>query len=128
MKFDKYTCLGFYFLFIQAIIVYNTPDLTSSIYIWFCNHTPILFAIGFFTRRIEIVKSLICIGLIPHFFWMYDLFVYFLFGFHPFGYTKDAIARGTISLILAIIVHMFSTTVALLGTYKEPVKMKQTLL
>lgn len=115
----KYYLLGFFYLTIQILIIYLNQGVKSNdIFFWFCNHAPIIFAIAFFTQQFDIIKALINVGLISQLTWTLDLLSKLLFNTYIFEVTSYIFEpQNTINMIYPIIIHVFSTLVALYFTY-----------
>jgi hypothetical protein len=126
IKENKFTVTGIFFLILQLMLIYKyTHILAFSNMLWFCSHTPILFAIGFFMKNMNIIKSLICVGLIPQIIWIIDFVGKILFGTFIFGVTDYMFLNMTIfTFSVSVIEHFLSAPLALLLTYKYKTEKK----
>lgn len=115
----KFGIAGTFFLIFQMVLIYEYIFLSDLVYmLWFCSHVSLFFAIGFFIRNIDLIKTFICIGLIPQFIWIIDYLVRLIFGFFLIGAT-DYMFEGfsAFSYATSFIAHFFSTGIALGLTY-----------
>lgn len=129
IKKNKYYVAGTFFLILQIGLLYKYLFLLDlSNLLWFCSHTPLIFAFAFFTKNTNIIKTLISIGLIPQLIWIIDYLGKIIFGIFIFGATDYMfISAPFISYIISIFEHFLSTILALIITYKIKPK-KKTLL
>lgn len=122
--FDKYFYLALFFLFLQFIVIagsYNTDNF--DIFYWFCNHTPLFFSIAFFIRNISLVKSLINVGFLIQFVWLIDFLIALLFSYYTLGITRYVFEDlSGLTIFIPILIHIFSTNVSLIFTFKEKTK------
>jgi hypothetical protein len=121
---------GVVFLAIQVFIFsINLQADDKSFYFWFCNHIPILFSLAFFTKQYQLVKALISVGLLPQLIWILDLTLYGIFDITLFGFTNYFFTlESTLKMFSTLLIHVFSTLLALLFTYKIPVESKSLKL
>lgn len=110
-----------FFIFLQIIVLMvNIPAGRFSIFFWFCNHTPIIFAFAFFYKRINIVKAIINIGFLAQFIWIYDFFFKIITGEYFLGITRYVFEDiSELPILIPILIHLFGTTVAFYLTRKE---------
>lgn len=121
---DRFFLLGLFFLFLQVLIFYSIIKIGNyELFLWFCDHSPLLFAIAFFMRNINIIKALINIGFLGQFLWLIDFLAKTIFDVYLFGIT-DYIFTGEIGLLnlIPILAHILSTFLALLFTFREKTK------
>lgn len=114
---------GVFFLLIQLfILIVNINAQDYSFYYWFCNHTPLLFSIAFFTKKIQIVKGIVSVGLLPQILWILDLIFnsinVTLFGFTSYFFELES----TLAIFSTLLIHIFTTTVALLLVFSQNTK------
>ena len=108
--------VGYFFLFLQLVIIMVNVGAPLDIFFWFCNHAPLFFAVAFFINRSDIAKGILNIGLLGQFLWAVDLF-FLLLGFEIFGFTSYVFEKSGYLGVFPILIHVFSTSVALLFTY-----------
>lgn len=118
--------LGFFFLILQAIIIFAIKDLDYSTLFWFCNHAPLFFSIGFFLKKYQLIKGIITVGILAQIIWIIDLLYYITTSNFLFNVTNYVADLQGFSLIITIMVHVFSTLLALIFTFEEKIK-KQSL-
>ena len=120
IKKNKYYLAGTFFLILQIGLIYKyTFLLPFSNILWFCSHTPIIFAIAFFTKKTNIIKTLISVGLIPQIIWIIDYLGKLTLGIFIFGATDYMfIEMPPISYTISVFEHFLSTILALALTYK----------
>lgn len=113
--------VALFFLLMQLAVFFGNYQSSSfDIFIWFCNHTPLFFAIAFFLKKKEIVKSLINVGFLAQFLWTFDFLSRLLFGFHIFGFTTYVFESGEgFFILIPILIHIFATNIALYFTFKS---------
>jgi len=128
-KTYRYYLAGAYFLLLQIYVIFYLDLFAStSSFFWICNVIPFLFAMGFFTKNISLVRSLISLSLVIHIIWTIDFFSVIFFN-SPIlgGFTRYAFQEGTIS-ILPMLAHLFSSSVALMVVYREEFNKKRILI
>lgn len=108
------------FLSIQIFIfVINLQADDKSFYFWFCNHIPLLFSIAFFTKQYQAIKALISVGFIPQILWLLDLSLLGMFNITLFGFTQYFFTlESSLKIFSTLLIHIFSTLLALLFTIK----------
>lgn len=118
---NKHYCIAIFFLIIQIIIsYYNFKIQRPDVLIWFCNHTPLFFSIGFFFKNNDITKSIINVGLIPQLIWIIDFLGKIIFNTYIFDVTRYIFEDFTgLALVGSILSHIFATILALYFTYKH---------
>lgn len=118
---------GVFFLLIQLfILIVNINAQDYSFYYWFCNHTPLLFSIAFFTKKIQLIKGIISVGLLPQILWILDL-IFNVFSATLFGFTSYFFElESTLTIFSTLLIHVFTTTIALALTLS--LKTKKTSL
>jgi len=125
---NKYFFAGIFFLILQLIlIIFNLSNGRLGVFYWFCNHTPMILAIGFFLKDKNIIKSIINVGFIAQFFWGLDLVYSLITQNSLFDITPYVFQHQGFSIIVPPLVHLFSTNLALIITIKEK-PTKKTLL
>ena len=128
-KTYRYYLAGTYFLLLQIYVIFYLDLFAStSSFFWICNVVPLLFAIGFFTKRVSFVRSLVSLSLVIHIIWTIDFFSVIFFN-NPIlgGFTRYVFGKGTIS-VLPLLAHLFSSSVALMTVYKEAFNKKRILI
>ncbi len=116
----KYMVMGWFFLAIQIFIILGVYKIgNNSILYWFCNHTPIMFSLAFFFRKKEIIKSLINVGFIPQLIWTLDFTVRLTTGEVLLGITNYVFEKNGFWVMLPILVHLFSTNMAIIVMHNE---------
>jgi len=123
---EKYKIAGIYFLIIQLLIIIelflfsgaNGSNEWIGI-LFFCYHGPLILSIGFFTKNIELVKTIISVLLIVQLLWIADFLLYGFVGFNFMGITKDIYGYGIIIYMIYVTVHLASSIVALMFTWNE---------
>ncbi|MBU0957509.1 MAG: hypothetical protein KKF56_01725 [Nanoarchaeota archaeon] len=125
----RYYLIGTFFLFLQLLVfIENHHAQRFGHFFWFCNHTPLIFALAFFLRKKQLIKGIINIGFLIQFVWAIDFLSYGISGFTVLGVTQYVFNGGMgIYTLVPIIVHLFSTNIALISTYEVKPK-KITLL
>ena len=118
--------LAFFFLILQFFVLLgNLPSPRYDVFFWFCNHTPLIFAFAFAFLKINLIKGLICVGFLPQFIWTLDFLLRLFFDYNFFRITAYVFENSLgYWVLLPIGIHMFSTNLALLATYKFPTKNK----
>ncbi len=120
----KYEILGGFYLVLQFLILYFNRGLPEiDIFIWFCNHSAIFFAIGFFFRKFDLIKGLISVGFVSQLAWFLDLIFRLLFGFYVLGITDYVFEMGfNWWVFYPISIHVFSTFIAFIHTFRVETK------
>lgn len=108
--------LGIIFLLLQILVIFRNENDYMNFF-WFCNFAPILFGISFFFRKIQIIKSIINIALIPDIFFLIDLFSSLFFNFGIFGMVQPYLHENFIFAFTTIALHL-TAFLALSATYK----------
>ncbi|MFP4403690.1 MAG: hypothetical protein ACLFPJ_05035 [Candidatus Woesearchaeota archaeon] len=86
---------------------------------WFCGHVSFLFAIGFYIKNINFIKTLISIGFIFQIIWIFDFLSKLLFGSFIIGVTDYMFTDlALLAYLTSLLGHFFSTVLALILTYK----------
>jgi hypothetical protein len=119
MKRSTEIWIGSYFLIVQVLILYLNLGVNNQIFLWFCNHTPFFFAMGFLFRRFFIAKALLTVGLLPQLLWIIDLLIQIVFGISLFGYTDYLFERNIFGIGIALLIHIFTTTLIFVVLIKE---------
>ncbi len=101
------------FVIIRDLVYYNIYN-----FIWFCDIGLLLFSAAFFSRNVQFVKGLINIGLIAQFIFILEIVLYVLFGVSLSNLPAAIMSTGPINITISIIIHLLSTNLALLLTYK----------
>jgi len=120
IKFNKYSCLGLYFVIIQILVFirnYLSKDYITFFY--YCDHIALLLAIAFFLRNIPLIKAFISIGLISQLIYATDFISSFFFNKQLTGTTAYLSNYSTLALIITLFMHLGTTFVALAFTFKE---------
>lgn len=125
----KYFLVGVYFLILEIYVIYYLSNFAgNSAFFWVCNVLPVLFAFGFFTKNISLVRGLIGISLVPQLIWTADLFSVLFFNVELIGgFTRYAFNNGSIA-ILPVLAHIFSSAVALIAVYRKPLVAHKSLI
>jgi len=112
--------LGFLFIVLQVAVIYaNFEADRFDVLFWFCNHTPLLFGIALLTRKHDAVKALINVGFIAQFLWTIDFAAKLLFNTYVFNVTRYVFEDiHGLYVLIPILIHVASTNLALLHTYK----------
>ncbi len=118
---NQYILLGFFFLVLQFFVFLgNYKADRYDVFFWFCNHTPLFFAFGFFLGKRDIIKGLINVGFLGQFAWTLDFLGRIFFNTHIFKMTAYVFDNPNgLWVLLPIGIHMFSTNLALYYTYKK---------
>lgn len=124
LKFDKYFYLGLFFLFLQLVVILGSFRTDNfDIFFWFCNHTPLFFAIAFFIRSVSLIKAFINVGFLIQFLWLVDFLVALIFDIYAIGMTRYVFEDLVgFYVLVPILIHIFSTNVAFIFTFKEKTK------
>jgi len=112
--------MGLFFLSLGVLEVLKINKLKDyPALFWFCNISPFLLAVGFFTGSIQFIKGLINLGVIPQFISLVSLTLVVFFGvkIEVFRTIKK---EGIISVIIAYMIHLFTIFIALLVTMPIP--------
>lgn len=121
--YNKYFILGTFFLVLQILILIRNQILNDPIlFFYYCDHIPLLFAIGFYSKNIQLIKAMISVGLILQGIYLIDLFGG-LFGHYLTGTTKYLGKYTLFPLIVSLTMHI-TTIIALIFTYKEKTNSK----
>ena len=125
MKQKEHIWWGIYFLIIQGIIMFfNRNTVNTDVFLWFCNHSPLLFAIGFFLGRREMGKALVIIGLVPQILWFMDFTVRLLLGTSVFGFTEYIFSRNLLGFVIGAVIHLCTTFVVCVLLIRDRVRYK----
>lgn len=119
---------GIFFLLTQLfIIIVNINAQDYSFYYWFCNHTPLLLSIAFFTKKIQVIKGIVSVGLFPQMLWILDL-IFNVFNVTLFGFTSYFFElESTLTIFSILLIHIFTTTIALLLVFLQDTKRSSLL-
>lgn len=117
---NKNYLIGSFFVLLQIGLLYKYIFLLEfSNILWFCSHTPIIFAFAFFTKNIKIMQTLISVGLIPQIVWIIDYIGKVFFGVFIFGATDYMFLDvPLLSYLISVFEHFLSAPLVLLITYK----------
>ena len=117
---NKYNLLGFWFLFLQALVLFENYFIYEyNIFFWFCDHAPLILAIGFFSKNKDIIKSTVNFGFLIQFIWIADFLSKAIFDKSALGITNYMFTSQLGFLILIpLIIHALSVNVAFVHTYK----------
>lgn len=130
MKIDRENQILFsiFILFQLILLVFNMGiGREFSIFIWYCDHIMLLFAIAFIFNRKDLVRSFVNIGLIPQLIWLLDLALSVVTGEFLFGFTEYVFSFSSIlAIVITIAGHLFSTLVAILFSIDEKPQFKET--
>ena len=130
LKKYKYSISGTYFILLQILIVHYiffASNLENDIIFWMCNLFPILFAIGFFTKNITLIRSLINLILIVQILWVLDFFQILFFNYSFLGGITSYLFQNKNMVLPTIFIHS-SSILALFLIYKEKVKKYDDLI
>ncbi len=120
---SKYFILGIYFLFLQFLIFFfNYRFVDFNVYFWFCNHIAVILAFAFLFKKYQFIKGVISVGLIPQLIWVVDFLLLYFLDITLFGVTSYVFDLQGFAFATTVVIHFFSTFVALAFTYKEPIK------
>jgi len=118
---NLYYIIGTFFLLSQLLVFlgnYNSQNY--DVFFWFCNHTPLFFAIAFFLKKKHLIKGLINVGFLGQFAWTLDFLGKIFFDVYILSMTNYVFENPTgLWILLPIIIHIFATNVALFFTYKK---------
>jgi len=122
-KYDVAICFLVVLQFAVIYLAYRINDLPRLF--WFCNHTPFILALLLYFRKKYIIKGIINIGLIFQFLWTIDFISKALFGFYLTGTTRY-LFEGSFGwlIIIPVLIHIFSTNLALYFTYDSKPNIK----
>ena len=99
--------LGIYFILLQILVLFRNYSNNENYYIFFfCNHIPLIFAIGFFTKNTQLIKSLISFGLLVQIIWIIDLLGKVLFHIELLGVTNYVFEVTLFSLFVTLLIHL----------------------
>lgn len=114
---DASLVITLFFIIIGIIIVIkNIISKEYHNFLWFCDFSPFLFAIGFYTNSIQFIKALINIGLITQLVTLVMLVVGFVSGKDVIG-TEEAKKKGKLYVIVELLIHLLPVNVAFILTY-----------
>jgi len=118
---NYYALIGIFFILLQsAIFIAGTHLENYGTLFWFCNHTPLLFAIFFFIQKPEFIKAIVNIGFLFQFAWVIDFLSKIYLKVYVFGVTQYIFEEQMgWFVIVPILAHIFSTTLAFILTYKH---------
>lgn len=117
---NKFILVGIFYLILQIMLLYKYIYLAEfNNMLWFCSHAPLLFALSFFFKKVNIIKSLISVGLIIQLIWIVDYLGKLLFDFYLIGTTDYMFLYQSsfFSYMISVLEH-FSSFLALIITYK----------
>ena len=122
--------VGVFFLVMQFfVIIANYPFDNVNVFFWFCNHVPLLFAIAFFLKDVQVIKGIINVGFLGQLVWTIDFIVRLIFGINFLNITGYLFETDSIfQWILVVFIHVFSTFVAFYFTYDKKPYMKSLLV
>lgn len=116
----------FGFVILELLILFhlNRFDMQYNL-LWFCNHAPLLFAIGFLFNNNDLIKGLINVGFFGQILWLIDfssalLLDTFIFNITNYIFTEEI----NIFTLIPILAHLTSTFVAIALTFNKPVEYK----
>ena len=123
---NRYDLIVIFFVVIQFLIIYLAFRIDDfEILFWFCNHTPFMFALFFYFRKVDLIKSIINVGLLFQFFWTVDFFSKLFFDSFIFGATSYVFEREFgILMLIPILSHLFVTSLSFILTYKYKPRLK----
>jgi hypothetical protein len=118
----RYIFWGIFFIFLELVVILKNSLLgRPDYYLWFCDFSPILFSIGFFLKKDQLLKGLVNIGLIAQNLYIFDIFFYVFFGYSPLGFSNEIAGYAAIGIFLSAFIHIFSVNTTLFLTYyKKP--------
>lgn len=126
----KHYKYALYFFLLQLLIVYytSTSQLWHNLF-WYCNHAPLLFALGFLIKDKNLVHGLINVGLIGQTVWLVDFLFEFVFGVALFSLASYIFTdeRPIFILLIPVVAHIFSTMLALYLIRKEEISRKSLI-
>lgn len=116
----KFKIVGSFFFILQLMLLYKYIFIAEfSNMLWFCSHVPFLFGIAFFIRNINLIKSLISIGLTIQIIWIIDYLGKLFLGIYIIGETTYMFnGMDIFSYTTSIFEHFFSSILALVIVYK----------
>jgi hypothetical protein len=118
---NHYLFIGYFFLIMQFFVfLVNYQSERYDVFFWFCNHTPLFFAFGFFLKKRNVIKGLINVGFLGQFAWTLDFLGKIFFDIHIFKMTAYVFEgeRG-LWVLLPLGIHILSTNLALYITRKR---------
>lgn len=120
IKKNKYNIIAFWFLFLQVLVLFENYFIYEyNIFFWFCDHAPLLLAIGFFTKNKNIIKTLVNFGFLAQLIWIIDFLARIIFNKSALGVTNYMFTTDFGFLVLApLLIHSLSVNVAFIHTYK----------
>lgn len=129
IKEENYVYVAVFFLLLQSFLIYANWDVERYyMYFWYCNHILIFFAIALLFKKKQAVKALVAAGLIGQLGWSIDFLSFFILGDHIMGSTAYVFEIQQRPVFIAtILVHLFSSFVALLFTIDVKPKMRTLL-
>ncbi len=115
----------FYFFLLIGflVIIKNLQSKTYSDFFWFCDFAPFLFAIFFLINNLQLIKSLINIGLLTQFITSVLLIVGFVSRSDING-TKKAESHGKFYVFVELLIHVLPVNAALILTLNTPPEAK----
>jgi len=122
MKFEKRYIIVLLFVIIQAITVIRNIQTEFYFFFWLCDFAPILFAAFFFFNRLDLVKSLVSISIIPQWIYLVGL-IYGVFSNH-YVFIESTEHLFSLYFISSTFVH-FTSTFALIFSFKYKPEVKQ---
>jgi hypothetical protein len=120
---DKYNAAGAFFLFLGILVIArNVLTAEYAAFFWYCDFVTFLFAAGFFLKDVQFVKGLVNIGLFSQLVTLFCLATAALFGWDLLG-SSAQMGYSRFHIAISFIIHMFSTNIALMMTYRiKPAK------
>jgi len=121
LKERKYFIIAIFYLILQIVVLIRHQGNYLN-FLWLCNFAPILFAVFFFMKKLQIIKSLISLTIVVDLFFLVDFFTSLIFNFGIFGQVQPYFQEGILLILLTVLLHL-TGFIALFVTHSvEPSK------
>ena len=112
----RYISFGILFLGLQVLAIVRNLSSDYFSFFWYCDFTPVLFALFFFIRNNQAIKGLLNIGLLAQLGFVILFLIKLFFGVSLFGFDTD-FPLNFYYITITIVLHL-STLFVFILTYK----------
>ncbi len=105
----------FLILLLILVTIRNLRSKDYTLFFWFCEISPIILSIGFLTENIQLIKSVINIGLFPQIVSLVFLTIAVLFK-QDVSVFKGIRKKGKLYITVSYLLHLFSVILAFILT------------
>ncbi len=115
-----YYWFGVYLLFLQILVIFRNVYIFEdlSVFVYFCDHIPLILAIAFLREDVNRIKTFVIVGFIPQLVWTIDFFANLLFNAQIFGHSSYSFELGTFSFLVTLGIHLLTCIPAFFLTLK----------